>query len=269
MTEFLPMADAVEREVRDGMQVAMEGFSHLVPYAAAHEIIRQGRRGLRLARMTPDILADQLIGTSCVSELAFSWAGNPGIGSLHRFREAVERSWPVPLELDEHSHAGMVVRYAAGAARLPFGVLRAYRGTDLATHSRTLSWVTCPFTGEQVAAVAALNPELTIIHAQQADRDGNVMLWGIAGVQKEAALAADRVLVTVEEVVPELVPRPHAVVLPASTVATVVVAPGGAAPSYTQDRYGRDDAFHAAWDGVSRDRAAFTAWIGEHVRGAS
>nr|WP_211178023.1 CoA transferase subunit A [Pseudonocardia acidicola] len=257
------MPEGVAELVHDGDTVALEGFTHLIPFAAGHEIIRQGRRGLTLVRMTPDLIYDQLIGAGCASKLIFSWGGNPGVGSLHRFRDALRNGWPVPLEIEEHSHAGMANRYVAGASGLPFAVLRGYAGTDLPTHTDTISTVTCPFTGEELAAVAAINPDVTIVHAQQADRAGNVQLWGITGVQKEAVLAAKRSLVTVEEIVDELVPMPGGVVLPSWAVDRVAVAPGGAAPSYAHGYYDRDNAAYRAWDAISRDRAAFTEWLRE------
>ena len=265
MAELVGLAEAVAELVHDGDSVALEGFTHLIPVAAGQEIIRQGRRDLELIRMTPDIVYDQMIGAGCARKLVFSWGGNPGVGSLHRLRDAVENGWPVPLELDEHSHAGMANRYAAGAAGLPFAVLRGYAGTDLTRHTATLAPVTCPFTGEVLQAVAALNPDVTIIHAQRADRAGNVQLWGITGVQKEAALAARRCLVTVEEIVDELDPRPGAVVLPSWVVTAVAPAPGGARPSYAQDYYDRDNDFYLAWDAISRDRERFHQWLRDNV----
>src|SRR6476659_6717393 len=214
MAEIVSLAEAVERAIHDGVAVAMEGFTHLIPFAAGHEVIRQRRRDLTLIRMTPDLIYDQLIGAGCARKLIFSWCGNPGVGSLHRFRDAVENAWPVPLEIEEHSHAGMANRYVAGASGLPFAVLRGYRGTDLPEQTDTIKPITCPFTGEILTAVPALNPDVTVIHAQRADRAGNVQLWGITGVQKEAVLAARRSLVTVEEIVDEQDPVPGAVVLP-------------------------------------------------------
>ena len=267
MAAIRTLRDAVADLVHDGDTVALEGFTHLIPFAAAHEIIRQGITDLTLVRMTPDVVYDQLIGAGAARKLVFSWGGNPGVGSLHRFRDAVENGWPRPLETDEHSHAGMANRYAAGASKLPFAILRGYRGSDLVGRTPTVSTVRCPFTGEELAAVAALNPDVTVIHAQQADRDGNVQLWGLAGVQKEAALAAGRVLVTVEEIVGTLEPRPGSVVLPAWTVDAVAVVPGGAHPSYASGYSERDNAFYREWDAVARDRETFTRWIDEHVRG--
>ncbi len=261
MAKIVPLSQAVADLVHDGDTVALEGFTHLIPFAAAHEIIRQGRRDLTLVRMTPDLIYDQLIGAGCASRLVFSWGGNPGVGSLHRMRDALRTGWPEPLAIEEHSHAGMANRYVAGASGLPFAVLRGYAGTDLPLHTDTISTLTCPFTGEELAAVRAVNPDVTVVHAQRADRAGNVQLWGILGVQKEAVLAASRALVTVEEVVDVLEPVPGAVVLPGWVVEAVAVAPGGAAPSYAHGYYERDNAAYRAWDAIGRDRKAFGAWL--------
>jgi glutaconate CoA-transferase subunit A len=267
MAQILTLSDAIDELVEDGQVVALEGFTHLIPHAAGHEIIRQGRRELTLVRMTPDMVYDQLIGMGCARKLVFSWGGNPGVGSLHRFRDAVENAWPAPLEIEEHSHAGMAAAYAAGASGLPFGVLRGYRGTDLAARTR-VETIVCPFTGEQLSAVPAIRPDVGIVHAQQADRAGNVQLWGIPGVQKETVLASKRSLVTVEEIVDELEPRPGAVVIPTWAVTAVAAAPRGAHPSYAQGYYDRDNAFYLAWDEISRDRERFAEWMQEHVLGA-
>jgi glutaconate CoA-transferase, subunit A len=261
MAELVGLAEGIASLVRDGDTVALEGFTHLIPVLAGQEIIRQGRRDLTLTRMTPDIVYDQLIGAGCVRKLVFSWGGNPGVGSLHRLRDAVEHGWPAPLELEEHSHAGMANRYVAGASGLPFAVLRGYAGTDLVKHTATLATVTCPFTGETLTAVAALRPDVTVIHAQRADRRGNVQLWGLTGVQKEAVLAAARSLVTVEEIVDALDPMPDAIVLPSWTVTAVALVPGGARPSYAQGYYDRDNVAYREWDAISRDRDRFTAWL--------
>jgi glutaconate CoA-transferase, subunit A len=265
MAEIKTLTDAVAELVHDGDSVALEGFTHLIPFAAGHEIIRQRKRNLTLIRMTPDLIYDRMIGAGCASKLVFSWGGNPGVGSLHRMRDALSHNWPVPLEIEEHSHAGMANRYVAGASGLPFGVLRGYAGTDLPAHTDTISTVTCPFTGERLAAVKALNPDVAVIHAQRADRDGNVQLWGITGVQKEAVLAAKRSLVTVEEIVDTLEPVPGAVLLPSWVIDAVSVAPGGAKPSYAFGYYERDNAAYKAWDLVSRDREKFSRWLEELV----
>jgi glutaconate CoA-transferase subunit A len=264
MAEIVPLADAVRELVHDGDVVALEGFTHLIPHAAGHELIRQERRELTLVRMTPDVIYDQLIGMGCARKLVFSWGGNPGVGSLHRLRDAVEHDWPAPLELEEHSHAGMAAAYAAGAAKLPFGIVRGYEGTNLAERTR-VAWITCPFTGEQVAAVPAIRPDVGIVHAQQADEAGNVQLWGISGIQKEVVLGSSRSIVTVEEIVPRLEPRANAVFLPAWTITAVAVAPGGAHPSYAHGYYDRDNAFYVRWDEISRDRDRFREWMQRHV----
>jgi glutaconate CoA-transferase subunit A len=265
VAELRRLDEAVAELVEDGDSVALEGFTHLIPFAAGHEIVRQRRRDLTLIRMTPDLIYDQLIGAGCARKLIFSWGGNPGVGSLHRLRDAVEHDWPVPLELEEHSHAGMAARYAAGAANLPFATLRGYVGTELMERSETVAPISCPFTGEDLTAVRALRPDVGIIHAQRADRQGNVQIWGIVGVQKEIALASRRSLVTVEEIVDELDPRPGAVVLPTWAVTAVAEAPRGAHPSYAHGYYDRDNGFYQRWDAISRDREAFGSWIDEHV----
>ena len=269
MAAIVPLATAIGDLVHDGDTVALEGFTHLIPFAAGHEIIRQGRRDLTLVRMTPDLVYDQMIGAGCARALVFSWGGNPGVGSLHRFRDAVENGWPRPLDIEEHSHAGMANRYVAGASGLPFAVLRGYAGTDLVAQTATIAPITCPFTGEVLAAVPALRPDVTVVHAQRADRDGNVALWGLSGVQKEAVLAAKRSLVTVEEIVGALEPVPGAVVLPGWAVTYVSHVPGGAHPSYAQGFSERDNDYYRAWDEISRDREAFTAWLDDHVMSAA
>jgi glutaconate CoA-transferase subunit A len=261
----MALSRAIAAYVHDGDSVALEGFTHLIPFAAGHEIIRQGRRDLELIRMTPDLLYDQMIGVGCARRLVFSYAGNPGVGSLHRFRDAVERGWPHPIELEEHSHAGMANRYVAGASGLPFAVMRGYTGTDLLEQTANVAPITCPFTGEVLTAVPALRPDVGIVHAQRADRAGNVQIWGIVGIQKEVVLASRRTIVTVEEIVPELDPRPGAVVIPGWVVGAVALAPGGARPSYAHGYYDRDNDFYEEWDVISRDRGRFTAWMEDNV----
>jgi glutaconate CoA-transferase subunit A len=265
MARLLSLGDAVAELVGDGDTVALEGFTHLIPFAAAHEVIRQGRRDLVLVRLTPDLIYDQMIGMGCARKLVFSWGGNPGVGSLHRFRDAVTTGWPVPLEVEEHSHAGMANRYVAGASGLPFAVMRGYRGTDLMKQTTTIATITCPFTGEELTAVPALNPDVTVIHAQRADTDGNIQMWGITGVQKEAVLAAHRSLVTVEEIVDHLTPVPGQVILPTWAITAVALAPGGAHPSYAHGYYDRDNTFYQQWDQISRDRDTFTDWMTHHI----
>ncbi|HEX8917860.1 MAG TPA: CoA-transferase [Chloroflexota bacterium] len=265
MTEMMALPDAIARTVRDGASVALEGFTHLIPFAAGHEIIRQGRRDLELIRMTPDLLYDQMIGMGCARRLIFSYAGNPGVGSLHRFRDAVEYGWPNPIELEEHSHAGMANRYVAGASGLPFAVLRGYSGTDLPKHTDTIAPITCPFTGEVLTAVPAIRPDVGIIHAQRADRAGNVQIWGIIGVQKEIALASRVTVVTVEEIVSRLEPVPGSIVIPGWVITAVAMTPGGARPSYVHGYYERDNTFYKEWEAISRDRDRFRDWMDEHV----
>ena len=265
MTRFLSLAAAIEQYVPDGACIALEGFTHLIPFAAGHEIIRQSKRRLHLVRMTPDIVYDQMIGMGCAGRLTFSWGGNPGVGSLHRLRDAVEHGWPGPIEIDEHTHAGLAAAYCAGAARLPFGVLRGYLGTDLAQANPSIRSVECPFTGERLAAVPAMNPDVTILHAQRADRQGNVAIEGIVGAQREAAFAARSLVVTVEEIVDALPPAMNGIVLPHWIVSAVVHCPGGAYPSYAQGYYVRDNAFYQRWDAIARDRESFQAWMQRHV----
>lgn len=261
MTEFGSLRDVIADLVPDGASVAMEGFTHLIPFAAGHEVIRQDKRDLTLLRMTPDLIYDQLIGVGCARRLVFSWGGNPGVGSLHRFRDAVENEYPSPLDIEEHSHAGMAARYVAGASGLPFGILRGYRGSDLVKHT-DVAQISCPFTGEEVAAVPALNPDVAVIHAQQADRRGNVGLWGITGVQREAALAASTVIVTVEEIVDELAGNgPNQAVLPHWTVSAISQVPKGSHPSYSMGYTTRDNRFYREWDRISRDREVFARWV--------
>ena len=266
MAEFVPLREAIADTVRDGQVVALEGFTHLIPFAAGHEVIRQQRRNLTLIRMTPDLLYDQMIGTGCATKVVFSWGGNPGVGSLHRFRDAVEHGWPNPIEIEEHSHAAMANAWQAGASGLPFAVLRGYAGTDLPEVNPNIRHITDPFTDERLAAVPAHRPDVGIIHAQRADRAGNVLIEGIVGIQKEAVLASTVAVVTVEEVVDDLAPPSlNSVVLPGWTIDAIAVVPGGARPSYAHGYYDRDNSFYVAWDAISRDRDSFLAWIDEHV----
>jgi len=262
----MSLADAVKANVRDGDAVAMEGFTHLIPHAAGHEVIRQRRRHLTLVRMTPDLIYDQLIGMGCVDKVVFSWCGNPGVGSLHRMRDAIENGWPQPLAYEEHSHAAMANAYEAGAAGLPFAVFRGYVGVDLPKVNPNIRSVTCPYTGEKLATVPAIRPDVAIIHALRADRAGNVLLEGIVGVQKEAVLAAKRSIVTVEEIVEDFGTRSfNAVILPNWTIGAIVAVPGGAYPSYAQGYYKRDNAFYIAWDKIARERESFLAWMKSNV----
>jgi glutaconate CoA-transferase subunit A len=266
LATFLSLNQAIRELIHSGDTVALEGFTHLIPFAAAHEIIRQKKHDLTLIRMTPDLIYDQMIGMGCAKKLIFSWAGNPGVGSLHRFRDAVERNWPLPLAIEEHSHAAMANAYDAGAANLPFAMLRGYQGVDLPKVNPKIRTVVCPYTGEMLATVPALRPDVAVIHAQRADRAGNVLLEGIVGIQKECVFASRRSLVTVEEIVDDLRPGgPNAVVLPHWTITAVAEAPRGAFPSYAHGYYERSNAFYKAWDTISRDRNTFLDWMNQHV----
>ena len=266
MAQITTLSAAVKAAVHDGDIVALEGFTHLIPHAAGHEIIRQGRKHLTLIRMTPDLIYDQMIGMGCVDKLIFSWGGNPGVGSLHRFREAIEQGWPNKIAIEEHSHAAMANAYEAGAAGLPLAVFRGYIGTDLPKVNPNIKSIVCPFTGEKLAAIPSHRPDVAVIHAQRADRKGNVMIEGVLGVQKEAVLASKRQVVTVEEIVDELPERSlNAVVLPHWTVSHVVEVPGGAFPSYAQGYYPRNNSFYKQWDDIARERDTFHKWMKDNV----
>jgi glutaconate CoA-transferase subunit A len=269
MAKICTLSEAVRDLVNDGDIVAMEGFTHLIPFAAGHEIIRQRKRDLTLIRMTPDVIYDQLIGAGCARKLIFSWGGNPGVGSLHRLRDAVENQWPAPLEIQEHSHADLANAYVAGASNLPFAVMRGYAGCELPKYNPTIKTIECPFTGELLAAVPAIRPDVTVIHAQKADRKGNVLLWGILGVQKEAVLAAKRAIVTVEEIVDDLNAWPNACILPNWVINSVCKVPRGATPSYAHGYYSRDNRFYSAWDAISRTRESFEQWIDSNIHGVA
>jgi glutaconate CoA-transferase, subunit A len=265
MAEITTLAAAVRDLIHDGDSIAFEGFTHLIPSAAVLETIRQGKRDLTVMRMTPDLIYDQLAGMGLLRKVIFAYLGNPGVGSLPRLRDAIEQGWPEPIELDERSHANMANAYAAGASGLPFAVFRGHIGDDLPKVNPLIKRITCPFTGEQLAVVPALRPDVAVIHAQRADKRGNVLLWGIIGVQKEVVLAAKRSIVTVEEIVDDLEAAPNACILPRFTVGAVCLEPHGAWPSYAQGFYKRDNAFYKAWDDISRDRETFKAWMQRHV----
>ncbi|WP_280547738.1 CoA-transferase [Halomonas sp. 11-S5] len=269
MAEFLSLHDAVARYVEDGATVAMEGFTHLIPFAAGHEVIRQKKRDLTLIRMTPDLIYDQLIGAGCAKKVIFSWGGNPGVGSLHRLRDAVEKGWPRKIEILEHSHAAMACAFEAGAAGLPLAVLRGYVGSELPNVNDQIKFIECPFTGERLAAVPAVRPDVSLVHAQKADRAGNVLVEGIVGVQKEAVLAATRSIVTVEEIVEDLTAEPdyhpNTCIIPGWAINAIAVAEKGALPSYAHGYYPRNNRFYKEWDAIARDRDAFTRWLDENV----
>ncbi|MGH6946177.1 MAG: CoA transferase subunit A [Kiloniellales bacterium] len=266
MAEFLSLKEAVARNLRDGNRVAFEGFTHLIPHAAAHEAIRQGRKDLTLIRMTPDLVYDQMIGMGCAKKLIFSFAGNPGVGLLRRVRDAVENDWPQPLEIEEHSHAAMANAYEAGAAGLPCAIFRGYIGAELKRVNPSIKSVTCPFSGEILAAVPAINPDVGIIHAQKANRRGDVLIEGITGAQKEVVLASKRSVVTVEEIVEDFSDvHKNACILPHWTVSAVALVPGGAHPSYAHGYYTRDNAAYLEWEEISSKRASFRAWMEKNV----
>jgi len=269
-SKVVSMRDAIARYVHDGDTVVIEGFTHLICFAAGHEIIRQGRRNLTLCRLTPDLIYDQMIGAGCARKLVFSWAGNPGAGSLHAFRRAVEGKGE-PIEIEEYSHFGMVARFCAGSAKLPFWPMRDYAGTDIPKANPRIKSVTCPYTGERLATVPALNPDVTIVHAQRADASGNAQIWGLLGVQKEAAFASRHVIVVVEELVNEDLIRgdPNRTLIPGMIVDAVVVEPWGAHPSYAQGFYDRDNDFYVAWENVSRDPAKLRAYLDDYVHGVT
>ncbi|MXQ10192.1 CoA transferase subunit A [Microvirga makkahensis] len=266
MAKFQSLQEAVRDNLRDEDTVAFEGFTHLIPHAAAHEAIRQGRKDLTLIRMTPDIIYDQMIGMGLAKKVVFSYAGNPGVGLLRRMRDAIENSWPRAIETVEHSHAAMANAYEAGAAGLPCAVFRGYRGAGLRDVNPEIRSVTCPFTGEELAAVPAHRPDVTFIHAQKASRRGDVLIEGIIGVQKEAVLAARRSVVTVEEIVEDFDDlHPNLCVLPHWAITSIAHVPGGAHPSYTHGYYERDNASYLEWDKVSADRDLFTQWMRTNV----
>jgi glutaconate CoA-transferase, subunit A len=261
---LVSLSEAIARHVHDGQSIALEGFTHLIPFAAGHEIIRQQRRGLHLIRMTPDLIHDQMIGAGCAAQLTFSWGGNPGVGSLHRLRDALETQWPQPLAITERTHAEMAIAYQAGASGLPCGVMRHYAPTDLDREAPAAT-LTCPFSGAALRAIPAITPDVTILHAQAVDARGNVLIRGILGAAREAALAARCLLVTVEAPVQHLDAPMNAVVLPHWMISAVSVVPGGAHPSYAAGCYERDNSFYVAWDAIARDRNHFQQWMQEYV----
>ncbi len=269
MVNFISLKEAVAENLSDGDCAAFEGFTHLIPHAAAHEAIRQNRKNLTLIRMTPDIIYDQMIGMGMVKKLIFSYAGNPGVGLLRRLRDAVENNFPNHIEIEEHSHSAMAHAYEAGASGLPFAVFRGYRGAGLAEVNPNIKTVECPFTGEKLAAIPANRPDVTFIHAQKADKKGNVLIEGIIGIQKEAALAAKRTVVTVEEIVDDLDAHPNACILPHWVVTALCKVSGGAHPSYSHGYYQRDNSIYLEWDEISKTREKFISWMNDNVINAS
>jgi glutaconate CoA-transferase, subunit A len=267
--KLMSMEEAIGRFVNDGDTIVIEGFTHLICFAAGHEIIRQKKRNLTLCRLTPDLIYEQLIGAGCVDKLVFSWAGNPGAGPLYALRRAVEEEVPHAIELDEYSHFGMVARFTAGAAKLPFFPLRNFMGSDLPQVNDNIRKVQCPYTGESLATVPALNPNTTIVHAQRADASGDTQIWGLMGVQKEAAFAATNVIVVAEEIVEEKLIRsdPNRTLIPGFIVNAVVHEPWGCHPSFAQGYYDRDNDFYVNWRNTSKDVKKFNAYLDEWVFG--
>ena len=265
MVKFADLPSAINEFVNDGETIAMEGFTHLIPFAAGHEIIRQKIKDLTAIRLTPDLIYDQMIGAGCIKKLIFSWGGNPGVGSLHRFRDAYQNSWPQKLEIEEHTHAGLTNKYVAGASGLPFTVMRGYRGSDLFDQTSGVVEINSPFSDEVLTAVSAINPDVTVLHAQQADKAGNVMLWGITGVAREAVFAAKKVLVTVEEVVEEFTPKFNSIIIPNIQIDVISLAPRGAWPSYASGYYERDNSAYIAWDKIAKERDTFLTWLDDVI----
>jgi len=265
MVKFADLHSAINEFVNDGETIAMEGFTHLIPFAAGHEIIRQKIKDLTAIRLTPDLIYDQMIGAGCIKKLIFSWGGNPGVGSLHRFRDAYQNSWPQKLEIEEHTHAGLTNKYVAGASGLPFTVMRGYRGSDLFDQTSGVVEINSPFSDEVLTAVSAINPDVTVLHAQQADKAGNVMLWGITGVAREAVFAAKKVLVTVEEVVEEFTPKFNSIIIPNIQIDVISLAPRGAWPSYASGYYERDNSAYIAWDKIAKERDTFLTWLDDVI----
>jgi glutaconate CoA-transferase subunit A len=265
MVKFADLSSAINEFVKDGETIAMEGFTHLIPFAAGHEIIRQKIKDLTAIRLTPDLIYDQMIGAGCIKKLIFSWGGNPGVGSLHRFRDAYQNSWPQKLEIEEHTHAGLTNKYVAGASGLPFTVMRGYRGSDLFDQTSGVVEINSPFSDEVLTAVSAINPDVTVLHAQQADKAGNVMLWGITGVAREAVFAAKKVLVTVEEVVEEFTPKFNSIIIPNIQIDVISLAPRGAWPSYASGYYERDNSAYIAWDKIAKERDTFLTWLDDVI----
>lgn len=265
MTEFLSLKDAVKKYVKPKMSIALEGFTHLIPHAAGLEIIRQGINDLHLIRMTPDIIYDQMIGMGCASKLTFSWGGNPGVGSLHRFRDAYENNYPNKIEFEEHAHAAMANAYAAGASGLPCAVFKGYLGTSYPEVNSNIRFINCPFSGEKLTVIPSIRPDVAIIHAQKADKKGNIWLKGILGSQKEVLMAAKKSIVTVEEIVDHIDEKQGGVVIPRWVVNAVCEIPNGAFPSYAEGYYNRSNEFYKKWDSISKDREVFNDWISKYV----
>jgi glutaconate CoA-transferase subunit A len=270
-TKLRTMAEAVAEFVSDGDMLVIEGFTHLICFAAAHEIIRQKKRNLTACRLTPDLIYDQLVAAGCVKKIVFSWAGNPGVGSLFGLRRAVEAGIPRKVEIEEYTHFGMVARFTAGASRLPFMVLKSFEGSTLPKKNKNIKFIRCPYTGRRLATVPALNPDVAIIQVQRADEEGNAQVWGLMGVQREAAFASKKVIIVAEELVPRAVVRsdPNRTLIPGLIVDAVVVEPFAAHPSYALGYYDRDNQFYVGWAKISKDRTSLEKYLEEWVYGVS
>jgi len=265
------MSTAIGSAVNDGDSVYLAGFTHLIPFSAGHEIIRQGFEELHLIRATPDLIFDRLIAAGCASKITFSWAGNPGVGSLRAFRRAVEDDVPAPLEIEEYTHFGLMTRLAAGARGLPFLPVRTFAGSDLPAHTDAIRTVEDPFGDGSVHVVPPLEPDVAVIRAQRADRDGNAHVWGIQGEIPEVALAAETVVLCAEELVDERVIRsdPNRTVVTGADVDYVVEDPYGSHPSYAQGYYDRDNEAYLEWDAVSETHDSTERWLEEWVYGVA
>ncbi|MBY0370584.1 CoA transferase subunit A [bacterium] len=263
------MREAVADSVRSGDTLLIEGFTHLICFAAGHEIIRQGIGNLTAARLTPDLVYDQLLEAGLVKKMIFSWAGNPGVGSLHALRRRSQKGAEGAVELEEYSHFGMVARLLAGSAGLPFWPLDNYTGSDIPGANALIKKIECPYTGKELATVPALNPDVTIIHCQRSDREGNAQVWGLLGTQKEAVFAAKRVIVVAEEIVDTSLIRrdPNRTLVPGILVDHVVHEPWGCHPSYVQGHYDRDNDFYVKWEDISRESKTYQDYLAEFVHG--
>lgn len=269
MDKIMTMKEAIEKFVHDDDILYMAGFTHLIPHSAGHEIIRQGRKNLTLCRPTPDIVYDQMLAAGCGKKIVFSWAGNPGVGPLRGLRRAVEKGYPNKIEIEEYSHFGMVSRILAGSLRLPFFPIKSLAGSDLPKNNPNIKFMKSPYNQEEICVVPPLNPDVAIIHAQRADKNGNVHVWGITGDHKEAAFAAKKTIVSVEEIVDEYVIRsdPNKTIIPGFRVDALVEEPWAAHPSYAQGYYDRDNEFYIGWDGISRTPEQLEAYLNEWVHG--
>jgi glutaconate CoA-transferase subunit A len=268
-SKVMSMSEAIQRYVRDGDTLVIEGFTHLICFAAGHEIIRQRKRNLTACRLTPDLIYDQMVAAGCIKKLVFSWAGNPGVGSLFGLRRAVEEGIPRKVKIEEYSHFGMVARFMAGASHLPFMHLKSFEGSDLPRKNKNIKFINCPYTGKRYATVPALNPDVAIVQVQRADEEGNAQIWGLMGVQREAAFASQNVIIVAEELVPSAVVRadPNRTLIPGLIVDAVVIEPFAAHPSYALGYYDRDNDFYVEWAKISKEKASLDKYLEDWVVG--